>query len=233
MDDYGVSPLMMLRLLSPLLVIGPIVLWFLIAGPFVLYLVARWRAHREPVVDPQLGLKTALNYFGMIGFQLALFGAMMIVWMIVTKEASGDRGAFLRVAFGFLIPALIVYGVHHMLLKRTNQREFMGVTRLFQGYNLLVTGLVGVTSFFLVFQALFSKGSSGEMGRISAAMLVVYGSAWAVCGLQFARTVLDTSYEPPRDTGTPPSVVAPQPPATGGHTLPSLGGGSFPPIAPK
>ena len=232
MDEYGVSPLMMLRLLSPLLVIGPIVLWFLIAGPFVLYLVARWRAHREPVVDPQLGLKTALHYFGMIGFQLALFGAMIVVWMIVTKEATSDRGSFLRVAFGFLIPALIIYGVHASLLKRTNQHQFMGVTRLFQGYNLLVTGLVGVTAFFLVFQALFTKGSSGEMGRISAAMFVVYGAAWAACGVSFARTVYEAQ-EPPRDTGSSPSPVVPHPSATGGPTLPSLGGGSYPPIEPK
>ena len=238
MDDYGLSPLTMLRLFTPLLVVGPIVLWLLIAGPFILYLVARWRAHRDPVVDPQLGLKTVLHYFGLIGFHAALLGAMIFVWMVITKEGGGDRGSMARVAFGFIIPAVIVYGVHAAMLRRTNQREFMGVTRLFAGYNLLITGLVGVTAFFLVFQALFAKGSSGEFGRVSAALLVVYGSAWAVCGIQFARISLDAPPDvmpPPRQTGTTPSApitrvepATPPPPPQSG--LPSLGGGAFPPI---
>ena len=74
MDDYGASPFQLMRLFGPMMVVGPLLLWMLISGPFVLYPIARWRAHRDAVVDPQLGLKTALEYFRMLAFQLGLLG---------------------------------------------------------------------------------------------------------------------------------------------------------------
>src|SRR5512146_410476 len=232
MDEYGLSPLTMLRIMSPILVIGPIVLWLLVMGPFVLYLIARWRAHRAAEGDPQLGLKVALHYFGLLGAQVALAGAMLLVWAIVGKWSSSERGDVARTAFGLLVPSLIIYGVHIAALRRTNDERALIARRLFQGYHLIIVGLVGFTGFVLVFQALFQKGSSGDFGRFAAALLVVYGGAWAVSAIRFARLSLGATPEPPRDAGSPPAPTATAPAAPSGPTLPSLGGGSFPPVTP-
>jgi len=235
MDDYGTS-MMLLRYLSPMLVIGPIVLWLLVMGPFVLYLIARWRANRDPAGDPQLGLKIAFHYFGLLGAQFALFGLLLFIWAIVGKWSSDERGDVLRTAFALLVPGVIVYVTHVALLRRTNDGAVMIARRLFEGYNLIIVGLLGFTGFMLVFHALFMKGSSGELGRFSAAMLITYGSAWAVCGVKFTRLTLENPPDMPLLPPSPTSAPAPQapaPPTTSGPTLPPLSTGSFPPIEPK
>jgi hypothetical protein len=235
MDDYGVSPVSMLRMLGPAFVLAPIMLWVLLSGPFVLYPIARWRAKGDG--DPQLGLKTAFHYFGMLAFQLGLFGATMVVYALFSKMSSSERGDVYRFGFGFVVPAAIMFAVHARLLKRTNMGQYPIVSRLFLGYNLVVTGLIGLIAFIMVFQALFTKGSSGDFGRFAPAALIVYGGAWTVCGIRFGKLVLgaagnDAAPRPPmaRDASAPTAAVPVQP---SGPSLPSLGGGSFPPIDKK
>jgi hypothetical protein len=130
--------------------------------------------------------------------------------------------------FGFLVPAALLFAAHMAMLEKTNQRELRVPRRLFGGYNLVITGLVGMTSFVLVFQALFSKGSSGDMGRFAAASLITYGGAWAACGIRFLRLVQDDTTAPPASPIVRDAPQPVQPPPQAG--LPSLGGGSFPPI---
>lgn len=225
----------MLSFFSPMVVIVPMLLWLLVIGPLVLYPVARWRAHREPVADPQLGAKVAVDYFKMLAFQLLLLGGVVLLWTIIRKS-SADKGELYRVAFGFLVPGGLVFGVHTAMLRRTNDDYFPAVRRLFSGYNLLVTGLVGFAALVLGCQALFAKGSSGDVGRMFLAAVLVYGGAWAGTAVQFARTVLadfGAAGGPPADVMPP---QAPQPPAAqapAGPQLPSLSSGSFPPIEPK
>jgi hypothetical protein len=227
MDDYGVSSFTILRMLGPMLVIGPVMLWLLVTGPFVLYPLARWRDRAGATPDGQLGLKFALEYFRMLSFQLALFGIVIVLFMLFAKMPSDDKGVGYRFGFGFLIPAALLFAGHMAMLEKTNQREFRAPRRLFAGYNLVITGLVGMTSFVLVFQALFTKGSSGDMGRFAAASLITYGGAWAACGIRFLRLVhADPTAPPPIVREAPKTTVQP-PPQAG---LPSLGGGAFPPI---
>lgn len=227
MDDYGVSPFQMLRLLGPVVVIGPLLIAMLMSGPFVLYPIARWRQHRSGVVDPQLGLKSALEYFRMLALQLGLIGLLMIVFAMLSKMPSSDKGDLYRTGFGLFIPTAILFAGHHAMLRHTNQLAFSTPRRLFAGYNLVITGVLGMIAFILVFQVLFAKGSTGDFGRFAAAALVVYGGAWAGSGLKFLRLVRDEEtfpFVPP-----PPPEAAPVAPApTPG--LPSLGGGSFPPV---
>jgi hypothetical protein len=225
-NQMGVSSMMLLQLLEPMVFIVPILLWLVVIGPLVLYPLARWKAHREPHVDTQLGLKVALHYFRMIAFQLLLLGALVIIWTVIRK---GDgKGDFYRVGFGLLLPAGLVFGGHVMLLMRTNDHAFASVRRLFFGYNLLVTGLLGLVALVLAFQALFAKGSSGDEGRLCYAAVLVYGGAWAGCAWHFIWMIdMGSSAAPPQAMMQPPSAHA----AGGapGPGLPSLGGG-FPPV---
>lgn len=231
-NEYGISPLTMLEILSPLVVVVPFVMSLWITGPLLLYPIARWKANRDGITDPQLGLKVALHFFALLAFQLVLLAAVIIIFTLFSKDASG-KGVAYRMGFALLIPAGGVLAAHLALLRRTNQDQYPSVRRLFLGYNLLVTGLVGFVALLFAFQAFFKKGSAGDEGRLGIAAVLVYVGAWAACGIQFGRLVLgDSSAAPPANMIPPaaPSNVATQP---SGPTLPSLSAGTFPPIDQK
>ncbi len=214
--------MMLFRALGPMMVVVPLFIGTILGGPLVLYLVARWRANRDKVVDPQLGQKVALGYFAFVALQLVLIGTFVVMWMVMSTMPSEERGSFYRVGFGILVPSGLVLGIHMWLLGRTNQVLFPGVRRLFQGYNFLTVGLIGLIAIELVFQSLFAKGSSGEMGRVGAALFLVYGTAWLVTGVMFAQG--SGSASPPA-----PEVVTPPGPDAG-QSLPHLSDGSYPPL---
>lgn len=196
----------------------------LIVVPMVLYVLARWRAARDATPDSQIGIKFALHYFASIGLQLALLGAAMLLYTIISP-GSGGKGEGYRAAFAMLIPAGLVLGAHLAVLPRTNDFEYPNVRRLFAGYNLLVIGLVGVIALVIGFQALFAKGNTG-IGHAAASATMIYCTAWGLLGWRFARMSLG---EPPPATMEPPVAIS-QTPVPGASGLPVLGGGSFPPI---
>lgn len=213
----------MLQLLEPRTFVVAILVWLLGIAPLFLYPIARWKAQREPHVDTQLGLKVALHYFKLIGFQVLLLGAAVILWTLIRK--GGSKGDGFRVGFGYVIPAAIIYGAHVALLKRTTDETLLTVRRLFMGYNVIVTGIIGTVALVVGFQALFAKGTVGEEGRLYLAACLVYVTAWGMCGARFAvLTGADLTGAPPQQ------FVAPPPPPPAGPSLPSLGGGSFPPV---
>jgi hypothetical protein len=210
-------------------VFGQVATYVAVVGlmlPFVLYVVARWRAHRDPVPDPQLGIKVALGYFLVTSLQVLLAGTAVVLYAIISSDE--DKGSLYRAGFGLLVPGALIYGAHVSLLKMTNQDAFPAVRRMLAGYNLLLTGLIGMTALIAAFQALFQKGSSHGFGRAAAAGVLVYGSAWAVCGWKFGRMVLGDHGGGPPDTIVKPDKPVSAPPAQPG--LPPLGGGAFPPI---
>lgn len=214
----------MLQLLEPRTFVVAILVWLLGIAPLFLYPIARWKAQREPHVDNQLGLKVALHYFKLIGFQVLLLGGAVILWTVIRK--GGSKGDGFRVGFGYLVPAAIIFGAHVAMLKRTTDETLITVRRLFMGYNLIVTGIIGTVALVVGFQALFAKGSVAEEGRLYLAACLVYVTAWALCGARFAMlSGADLTGAPPQQVTMPPG---PPPPA--GPSLPSLGGGSYPPI---
>jgi hypothetical protein len=219
----------MLEMLGPLMMVY--VALVALAIPFVIYVIARWRAHRDRIVDSQLGIKVALGYFAVTAFQVVLAGVTMLFYAVLSNMGSDEKSSFYRGAAGLIVPAAIVLGSHIALLGRTNELVFPGVRRLLLGFNLFLTGTIGFVALVMAFEALFGKGSAGEMGRVSGAMVLVYGSAWAAVGVQFGRQVLG-GYTPPDEP--PPAVPTESKPATpSGPTLPPLGGGAYPPIDRK
>ncbi len=228
MDDMDSSMFLMRAFSGPLTLVVASMVTMTVFAPIVLYMIARWRAHREPLADSQLGIKFALHYFAMMAFQLALGAGTVLLWAMISNVPSDFKGSFYRVAFGLLVPALIVLAAHRSLLRKTNDERLTGVRRLFLGYNLIVSGLFGFISLIIAFQALFAKGSSGELGRVAGAMVLVYGTTWALIGYKFSQLVLGGS----SDAGGPPAttLTSASPGAAAGSGLPSLGGGAYPPI---
>ncbi len=219
-------------------------------GPLVVYLIARWRASKEPVADPQLGLKFALYYFSTVAFHVTLIGTTLLVYTLIKAgDEGGSKSQMYRMAFGFLIPGGVILGAHLALLTRTNDAQLTGVRRLFFGFNLVITGLVGFVALIIFFQALFVKGSSGGMGHLGGSGILIYGGAWGVLAWRFATMVFGDSGGPgmpmpeivppprpppvehPESRYAPPTATPPaDKPPSGGGGLPPLGGGSFPPI---
>lgn len=220
---------LLFRTVAPTVVAITFLVVFLVMAPLILYVVARWRAG----ADPQLGLKFALHYFAMSAFQVLLAGGALLIYMLISPGTADKGSGGYRVAIAFIIPAGIVLAAHVGLLKRTNDEAFPSVRRLFWGYNMLLTGIVAFLALVLGFQALFAKGSTFGMGHMAGSMVVVYGTAWAIVGFKFGQLVLGT---PPASGGGAIAVAtaAPMHPVSSAQTpgLPSLGGGSFPPIEP-
>lgn len=225
--------LFLFRAVGPVLTATAILLALLAVPPLVLYLIARWRAHRDGIADPQLGLKCALYYFATCALQLGLAGAALLIYMLISPS-SGDKSAGYRAAIGFIIPAGLVLVAHVGLLKRTNDEYFPGVRRLFYGFAMIVIGLVAFFALVLGFQALFMKGSTHGVGHTAGAMIVVYGTAWALIGYRYGQLVLPGGGAAPGGTIQPAPYVPPAqtPPAQTQTGLPILGGGSYPPIEP-
>lgn len=212
MDDfdggsrYGSPMASMFGMLGAVIPILITIMMISMMAPALLYIIARWRQHREGTQDPQLGIKFALCFFRQVGYQIMLMAGFMVLWGITSKLVwKGHRDDIIRPAFGMLVPALIVWGVHNLALQRTNRIQFPGVEKLYAGYNLIVTGLVGFIGLILVFQSLFGKGESGEGGRIAWSLALVYTSAWAAQGVVFLNRVLDT---PSSSSMAPPSSGA-------------------------
>lgn len=225
--DSGFDSFLIRTVAAP--VLGWILSSVLLVAPLILYVIARWRANRDPVPDPQLGIKLALHYFMLLGFQIALLGAVLLIYAVISSEPSEAKGSSVRTAIALVMPGGLVYGVHLAALRRTNDAMAPQIRRLVAGYNLVLTGLAGAVSLVLAFQALFQRGSSGELGRLAAAMVVVYGAAWLFVGWQVMQQVVGPP--PPADVVPPADPSGPQPPQQPG--LPQLGSGAFPPLDHK
>ena len=84
------------------LVLVPIVLF----GPLVLYIIARWRDHRAPVADPQLGLKFAMHLFATTALNVLLLGTAFLIYTLIgpgpasidSRKAIGQFLAAFRAA---------------------------------------------------------------------------------------------------------------------------------------
>jgi hypothetical protein len=233
-NDYGISPWALLDILSPIIFLMPAVLTLLVFGPLLLYPLARWKLHRAQVEDPQLGLKVVLHYFALIAFQLLLVAGVIIIFTLFAKDST-SKGSFYRAGFALLVPAATVFFTHVLgFLRRTNQDQFPTVRRLFLGYNLAITGLVGFVMLLVAFQLFFKKGSAGDEGRLAIAGVLVYVGAWAACGIQFGRAVIgdnSASAGPPSASAAPPIMSVPT--VQSGPVLPSLSSGTYPPIDQK
>lgn len=224
--------LFLFRTVAPIVIAVTFMTVILVIAPVILYVIARWR--RDPA-DTQLGLKFALHYFATAGLQLALAGGALLIYMLISPGTADKSSGGYRSAMALILPAGIVLAAHIGLLKRTNDEVFPSVRRLFWGYNMVTAGLVAFFALVLGFQALFAKGSTGGMGHMAGSMVVVYGTAWVILGFKFGQLVLgippggggpiETAHAPPL-MPTPPAQQTQQ-------GLPSLGGGSYPPIDPN
>jgi hypothetical protein len=218
MDDYddGPSPFGMMGMMG---MAAPMMAMMFAAGFawFVLiYVIARWRNNRAPMPDPQLGLKFALHLFRFHGYQLLLMGGTMLLFTVLMKSERGSvRGDIFRPAAAFLVAGGIVFGVHTLMLTKTNQDQYGLMGRLFAGVNLVITGLIGFVGLIFALQVLFAKGEGGNVARVAWSIVLVYCTAWGVQGALLGKSMLSggssDAMAPPGSMQQPPPTSVPEP----------------------
>jgi hypothetical protein len=147
----------------------------LVLLPMFLYALARWRQTRSGRPDPHLGIKSALAYFRVISFQVTLAGGWLLIYSMVH---DGDSGELVRAAFGLLIPGGLVLAGHQAALQRTNYRLMSMPVRMFDGLNLVQTGLIGFIALVFSCVVTLQKNPEGELLRIVWSLSFVYVGAW-------------------------------------------------------
>ncbi len=163
-----------------------------VALPVVIYIVARWRTYRDHGGgDPHLGIKVALCVFRIAAFQLLLAGGFLFLYGLMTTMDGEARIDILRLAGGLFLPGLVVFGAHTVALHSTNAESMPAVVRMFNGINLLQTGLAGFVSLVLVSVLLLQKNVPSEMNRLAWSLLLIYVPAWVAQGAMFLRSTID------------------------------------------
>jgi len=142
-----------------------------------IYLIVRWRTYRENgPADPQLGVKTVLYYFRTLGYHVILAAQFCLLYGLMDEEA---RWHLLRVCAALILAGGLVYGLHvWFITRRTNTEKSPAVARLYNGFNALICGLVGMGSLIAALVAVLAEDVSWDVFKASAALFVVYGSAW-------------------------------------------------------
>jgi len=185
----------------------------LVTVPIVIYVVARWRTYRDQQIDdPHLGLKVALLFFRNAAFQLALVAGFLLVLGIMT-DGDGGREQLLRSGGGLLVPSLLIYGIHAALLQRTNFQALPSAVRMFDGVNLVATGVPGMIGLAFAMFLLFQQGVPDELHRIAWSVVLVFVPAWVVLGIRFGQRTI---------TGQVPAATA----RYGGSAPPQSGPGT-------
>src|SRR5690242_15513033 len=101
-----------------------------LAVPIIAYVVARWRLyHEKQPHDPHLGLKVALSMFRLTAYQIALAGAFLLIYSMMSDLPDAAKSPMTRTALGILVPSLLVWGAHAIAMQRTNAAQLPHVAR--------------------------------------------------------------------------------------------------------
>jgi hypothetical protein len=144
----------------------------------VAYLILRWRAYREQTpADPHLGIKAALYYFKTLAYHVVLVGTFCLIFGLINDHV---REEMMRLGAGLLLGGGLVYGAHAVIIdKRTNTHQFPAVARIYNGFNLVMTGLVAMAAVIGTLVLLFAEHTPTVVIRGALVLLLVYGAAWA------------------------------------------------------
>lgn len=184
------------------MVFGPIILLSVML-PVIIYVVARWRAKDDSAPDPHLGMKVAISMFKLSSFHLVLAAAFIMLLTLLVDMPEFVSEQMMRLGAGLALPGTIIFVIHEYALKQTNSEQRPSVARMFAGVSLVQSGMLAFTGLVLGGVVLFQKNPPEELGRASLALLLIYGTAWAMQGISLLRQV--TGAHMPTATLTEPA----------------------------
>jgi hypothetical protein len=159
--------------------------YFVVPLAPIVYIFIKWRSYRDnSPPDPQLGMKAVLYYFKTLSYQGVLASLAILFYGVLGNESDA-----IKVGLGIFISCGLIYIIHYIIIpKLTNTREFPLTMRIYTGFNLIIVGLVGMTSFVITITSLIDKGL--KEARLPLAVFVVYAIAWVVQTLLFCKLSL-------------------------------------------
>ncbi len=156
------------------LIFAGILFFGIVANTFpLLYVLLRWRTAGQG--EPGLGTLAALHYFKNTGLLVALSGGALFIYSLLEGKGADSEQ---RTALGLLCGGTLFFGMHLLAVSRRGPTDpDHPVRRLFDGYVLMICGIIGFVFLLVLFAAAFEKdtgfGSGGRTERIHA------GAAWA------------------------------------------------------
>ncbi len=180
-----------------------VLLLVLAANTFpLLYVILRWRTAGQG--EPGLGTYAAMHYFKNTGLLVALSGVALFIYSLLE---GGDADSAQRTALGLLCGGTLFFGMHLLAVSRQGPADpNHPVRRLFDGYVLMLCGIIGFAFLLLLFVAVFEEDTGGfrSQGR---AERIHAGASWAgvylVTYMLYGRR-LATSRGATTDTGERP-----------------------------
>jgi hypothetical protein len=162
-----------------------IYVYFVVPLAPIVYILIKWRSYRDnSPQDPQLGMKVVLYYFKTLAYQAVLASLAILFYSVLRSESD-----LIAVGLGIFISCGILYVIHYIIIpKLTNTHKFPLTARIYTGFNLIIVGLVGMTSFVITVAMLIDKGL--KESEMPLAIFVVYAIAWVVQTLLFCKPSL-------------------------------------------
>lgn len=151
-------------------------------GPLIYIFIRWWSSRESKSVDPNLGIKVITYYFKTIGYHIALIGFSLILHDIF----KGGSKNSISIGAGILICGGVVYLIHFLIIKKLfNDTEFTITKRVYNVFNLIFAGLVGITSIVIFLLVILSKTPLGFEAPL--AFFIVYVMAWILQSWYFYK----------------------------------------------
>ncbi|MCP5045771.1 MAG: hypothetical protein GY940_01265, partial [bacterium] len=84
----------------------------------------------------------------------------------------------IQAGLGILISGVVVFWVNKSFIEvRTNADKFPQVERVYNGFNMIIIGVIAIIGLTLTMMTLFESGFNKII--LPLGLLLVYGSAWA------------------------------------------------------
>ncbi len=157
---------------------GALVL-FLLVSLGVLYLVLRQQDARGERHDPQLGLKTVLQFFYSVSMLILLAGLA-----VLADDLARTDAAFLsrqqRLGFALAFAGLLFACLYWLLLRLgTNDAQWPAARQMFAGWRLAIHSFVVLFAATVLLVELFKEPHlRGEAHRTCFAVLCIWAPSW-------------------------------------------------------
>ncbi len=153
-------------------------------GPIV-YLFIRWRSIKGEKVDPSLGIKVLVYYFKTLAYHLILIGISLLFTDLIKNGYTGNA----KIGTAIIIAGGLIYTIHYTIIRKAfNENEFPLTGRVYNAFNLILVGLIGISSSIIWISIVLSKRPKGYEAPL--AFLVVYIIAWIFQSWTFYKPAL-------------------------------------------
>jgi len=157
--------------------------WIIPLAP-IIYIFLKWRSYRDnSPADPQLGMKSVLYYFKTLAYHACLAALSTLFFGLIKSESK-----FIEIGLGLFISSGILFIIQFLLIQKlTNTAIFPLTARVYNGFNMIIVGLVTMVSFMISLTLLISDGLKNI--HLPLTIFIVYSIAMVIQTISFCNPV--------------------------------------------